>query len=75
MRVDYDELWYHILGEDVDDIDQALWDNLEIDRAAFEALLDSLMPMIDVGTSPLTGNAYKGFAADGMWLANIKVEQ
>jgi len=75
LRIDYDELWYHLLGGDVDDIDQALWETLEIDRVGAEDLLDKLMPLIDVAKSPLTGDTHKGFAKDGMWLAKMKCEQ
>ena len=71
MRVDYDELWYHLLGEDVDDIEQAIYDRFELDLTTVESLFDKLIPLIDVGESPLTGDRYKGFASDGMWLARI----
>lgn len=39
----------------------------------FDRLVRKLLPMIDVGASPLTGNRYKGFATAGMWMAKMQI--
>jgi len=68
--MDYDELWYHLLGE-VGDIEEAIWDKYEADQVLIEGFLDDIMPLIDVCKSPLTGKLYKGLAYDGVWLAKL----
>jgi len=74
MRIDYDEMWYHLLGDDVDDIEQAVYDKFDLDLTTVESLLDKIIPLVDVGRSPLTGTLYKGIAHNGMWLAKCKVK-
>lgn len=59
--------------DDLDAIDEALFDQWSIDFETFKAMLEHLVPLIEVGTSELTGNTYKGFAKDGLWLVKEEV--
>ena len=76
-----EELAAHILGVDVDerweDLGELLFDEFNIDLNIFENLIEKLMPLCEVGHSPLTGISYRGFAdiEKGMWLENIEIEQ
>ena len=75
-----EELAAHILGVDVDerweDLDELLFDEFNIDLNIFENLIEKLMPLCEVGHSPLTSISYRGFAdiEKGMWLENIEIE-
>lgn len=55
-------------------IDQHLCDNFNTDIEVFEDIINRLLPLIDVGKSPLTGEVYKGFSniENKEWLARIK---
>ena len=75
-----EELAAHILGVDVDerweDLDELLFDEFNIDLEIFENLIEKLMPLCEVGHSPLTGTSYRGFAdvKNGFWLEKIEIE-
>lgn len=77
-----EELAAHICGlnydeVDVSEIDDALMDKFEISFDRFHELIRILLPMIDVGKSPLTKKKYKGFSkVEGdaaLWLVKILV--
>ena len=59
-----EELAAHILGVDVDerweDLDELLFDEFNIDLNIFENLIEKLMPLCEVGHSPLTDISYRG---------------
>lgn len=81
--IDVYELVGHLcnLDEDADyeDVHDALYEKYEIDLHNFEKIIEDLLPLIDVGVSPLTGTKFKGFAVaengHGFWLAKIEVKQ
>ena len=60
-----------------DDLDQAIYDKYGIELDQFNAVVASLLPLIDVGKSELTGKTYKGFSVQtngyGFWLLNMEV--
>ena len=70
------DLIYHLQqskGCDVEDFDEYelenwLFNEYEIDFESFEKLINVLVPLIEVGKSPLTEKIYQGFAVDGHWL-------
>lgn len=81
-RFELEELAAHLCGLNYDDveyneIEQALFDKFNIDYDSFQNLIELLVPMIDVGTSPLTGTRYKGFSKiegnHGCWVLRIEV--
>lgn len=53
--------------EDESDVDGLLFEQYALDLEQFAAIVAHLLPMIDVGTSGLTGKRYKGFATDGFF--------
>ena len=69
------EVAAHILGfeDDYSDeqIENALQDQYNIGIEQFASLLEKLLPMIDVGTSQLTGKRYKGFSVQQKGFASI----
>lgn len=69
MRIDEEdvlELAAHIchMDENADpsDIEDKLIEEKGIDLAGFAETVEALLPLIDIGESPLTGNRYKGFS-------------
>jgi hypothetical protein len=66
-RFELEELAAHLVGLNYDDVDyseieQKLYEKFNIDSDSFNDLVVALLPMIDVGESPLTGTRYKGFS-------------
>ena len=61
------------MDEDDDSFHEELHERFGCSLLQFEDLIAELLVMIDVGTSPLTGNRYKGFNKDGVFLAKVKV--
>jgi hypothetical protein len=66
---DVEELACKILGLDYDEIDadtQVIEEKLEeefsIDLSVFGDIISRLLPLVDVGKSPLTGVIHRGFA-------------
>lgn len=81
-QLDLEELACVILGVDYDEIEgdfgtieRELWEQLNIDFDGFTNLINRLVPLIDVGKSPLTSKRYKGFAdtKNQCWLAKVEV--
>ena len=80
--IDTHELICHLCNLDddseYDDLDQAVYDKYEIGLDQFNAVVASLLPLIDVGKSELTGETYKGFSVQtngyGFWLLKMKVK-
>ncbi len=77
---DMEELACKILGIDYDEIDadtevieEELYNMFEIDLENFSEIINRLLPLIDVGESPLTKQKFKGFSAGSSWLAKIPV--
>ena len=77
-----EELACHITGLDYDDIDadekiiaEKLQEEFGCDLQQFTYIIQRLLPMIDVGSSPLTQKRYKGFSdiEKGMWFIKIEV--
>lgn len=78
-----EEIAKYIVGlpDDVDgyDIDQLLFDKFEITFEQFRNVVQNLLPMIDVGTSELSGNKYIGFSkpikgTTRLWLIKMQVQ-
>ena len=77
ITVDAEELAAHLLG--IPEEDESLYEELHVrfgcDLHQFEDLIESLLPMIDIGSSPLTGRRFKGFAAHGQyWMAKMEIQ-
>ncbi len=80
--LDIEELACHITDLDYDEIDadtsvinEKLYEEFGCDLDQFTHIIQRLLPMIDVGASPLTKKRYKGFAdaEKGMWLVKMDV--
>ena len=60
------ELAAHIVGlpenSKDSDIEDALIDKLYVDLYGLSLTVEALLPMIDIGSSELTGKSYKGFS-------------
>jgi hypothetical protein len=65
-RFDVEELACFILGLDEDsessEIDNALYEEFECTLESFTQIVQHLLPLCDVGESPLTNKRYKGFS-------------
>ena len=76
-----EELIAKVCGVDVDEnfdnLDEILWDKFEIDYSNFERLVNKLLPLCEVGQSPLTGIKSRGFAdtKDHCWIMRIEVSE
>ena len=60
-------------------IEQILIDRMNIDLDTLYSIVKKLLPLIEIGESPLTGTCYKGFVkrlnnSGGTWLARIEAE-
>ena len=79
LEFEIEELAAFICGLDFNDverseIDQTLYEKFEADIEVFQNLVEALIPLIDIGWSPLTDSRYKGFSDQkGMWLTKIEV--
>lgn len=75
------ELAAHLLSidEDADDLDeqveQKIYDKYEIEFHNFRVLASELLPLCDVGQSPITKKFFRGFSIreekHGRWLARV----
>jgi hypothetical protein len=81
FSLDIEELACEILGLDSDEVETSeverlLYEEFEIDFETFQEIINRLLPLIDVGISPLTGERNKGFSnqGGGCWLVKTKVE-
>ena len=58
-------------------VENALLDELNIDFDSFHEIVNRLLPLIDVGESPLTKKRFKGFSKieDGMgcWIVRVGI--
>ncbi|MFK8302665.1 hypothetical protein ACI75Y_07110 [Capnocytophaga stomatis] len=79
---DIEQLACKITGLDYDEIDadtsvieDKLYEEFEIDLDNFAKIISRLLPLIDVGKSPLTKKVYKGFAdnENNCWLVKTEV--
>ncbi len=79
---DVEELACKIIGIDYDEIDadtqiieEKLYEEFEIDLENFANIISRLLPLIDVGESPLTQKVYKGFSdvKNKCWLVKTEV--
>ncbi|MFV0376884.1 MAG: hypothetical protein ACK5JD_06220 [Mangrovibacterium sp.] len=69
LGLDYEEI-----GDDTPAIDNALYDELNINLSEFREILSRLVPLIDVYTSPITKTRYKGFSnQQGVWILKNEV--
>lgn len=71
VGLDYDEI-----DADTQIIEEHLYEKFGMNLEQFYELISILLPMIDVGESPLTGKIFKGFAdfENECWLIKIQVE-
>jgi len=67
---DYKEYYGIKIEDDLIDseIEDLFFDVFNIPFDYFEKLINVLVPLIEVGKSPLTEKIYQGFAVDGHWL-------
>ncbi len=86
--IQIEELAAFLLGRDLDsfaddigEYEENLWeefyDRFDVEQNAFLRLIEALVPLIEVGKSPLTEKIYKGFAntEKKFWLVKIEVEK
>jgi hypothetical protein len=78
---DVEELACHITGLDYDEIDadtttieEKLYEEFGCDLEQFTDIIQRLLPMIDIGVSPLTKKRYKGFSdtEKGIWFVKME---
>lgn len=61
--------------ENVDRAFEILADKYGLDDPIqFDRLFNVLIPLIDVGVGAYTRKRYKGFALDGVWLADKRID-
>ena len=93
MRIDIEEVACAVLGLEYEDYEEAddcteqieniLIDEINIDLDTIEQIISKLLPTIDVGKSPLTGIAYKGFSREFIkgsckvrkWIAKMQIDE
>lgn len=93
MRIDIEEVACTVLDLDYEDYEEAdncteqieniLIDEMNIDLDTLEQIVSKLLPTIDVGKSPLTGNMYKGFSRKLIkgsyivkkWIAKMQIDE
>lgn len=69
LGIDYDEI-----DADEEIIDAKLMEEYQIDLYSFSDIISALLPLIDVGQSPLTDMMYKGFSeSNKRWLVKTEV--
>lgn len=78
---DVEELVCHILEYDHEEtdchfLDSELFDKWDIGIDTFKEILEKLLPLIDVGKSPLTLKRYKGFSDQkGNFFVKMEIEK
>lgn len=80
---DIEELACKITGLDYDEIDadsatiqDEIYERFGCDLDQFTEIIAHLLPLIDVGESPLTKKRYKGFSdiENGVWITKMEIE-
>lgn len=92
-RIDIEEVACIILDLDYEDyeesndcteqIENILIDEMNIDLETLERIVSKLLPLIEIGKSPLTGIAYKGFSREFIkgsckvrkWIAKMQIDE
>lgn len=69
-------LGYDEIDADTEIIEEHLYEKFGIELGNFGELISILLPMINVGESPLTGKIFKGFAdfENECWLIKTEAE-
>ena len=93
MRIDIEEVACAVLGLEYEDYEEAddcteqieniLIEEMNIDLDTLERIVSKLLPLIEIGKSPLTGIAYKGFSREFIkgsckvrkWIAKIQIDE
>ena len=93
MRIDIEEVACAVLGLEYEDYEEAddcteqieniLIDEMNIDLETLERIVSKLLPLIEIGKSPLTGIAYKGFSREFIkgsckvrkWIAKMQIDE
>lgn len=93
MRIDIEEVACTVLRLEYEDYEEAddcteqieniLIEEMNIDLDTLEQIISKLLPTIDVGKSPLTGNMYKGFSREFIkgsckvrkWIAKMQIDE
>ncbi len=93
MRIDIEEVACTILGLEYEDYEEAddcteqieniLIEEMNIDLDTLERIVSKLLPLIEIGKSPLTGIAYKGFSREFIkgsckvrkWIAKMQIDE
>lgn len=65
--------------DETEQIEDILIDRMNIDLDTLYSIVKKLLPLIEIGESPLTGICYKGFVKKlnglgGKWVARIEAE-
>lgn len=68
LGIDYDEI-----DSDTEIINEELHNQFETDLDIFRDIVNRLLPLIDVGESPITKKKYKGFSSGNSWLTKVPV--
>ena len=66
---------YDEIDADTDIIDEKIIEEFGCDLQQFTCIIQRLLPMIDVGSSPLTNKRYKGFSntEKGVWFVKMDI--
>ncbi len=75
---DVEELAHYLItgdvNKDADEVEEAIENMYNIDYDSFIELISAIVPLVNVGQSPLTQKVYKGFAVDNTWLVKEEVK-
>ena len=77
-RTEFELLLYDYFSPTFDNSDEVIDEVMEMfneNPDKFHNFINGLLLMIDVGTSPLSGKKYKGFAYKGMFLAKVECDE
>lgn len=81
LGIEYED--YEEADDCTEQIENILIDELNIDLDTLEKIVSKLLPLIDIGKSPLTGNMYKGFSREFIkgshkvkkWTAQMQIDE
>ncbi|MDM1378186.1 hypothetical protein [Myroides marinus] len=68
IGIDYEEI-----GVDTSLIEEELDEKFDVDLDELKVLIDHLIPLIQIGRSPLTDILYKGFGDNGVMIVKAEV--